>query len=116
MKKLILLVLLSGALVVTPGCSTSQTKTAYRAEVASVVTVETAVAVYRAAVKQGLLSSEQRAKAQLAFDKWKAAELLAIDTTRALDGSASSQAAFTAASLALQDLVSLLTSFGLKVK
>lgn len=114
--KILSILLLSGALLVTPGCSTSQTRTAYQAEVVSVVTVETAVAVYRTAVKQGLLTVEQRAKAQKAFDKWKAAQLLAIDMTSTMQGAPSTEMAFNVANLALRDLVNALTSFGLKLK
>lgn len=97
------------------GCSTSSTNIAYKTEVASVITVEAAVAGYRAAVKQGLIDENQRILAQKAFDRWKAAEILAIDIS-ANSAQSSTVDAFKVAEIALNDFISLLKSFNISVK
>lgn len=113
--KILSLILLSGCLLIQSGCSTNQTRIAYKAEVASTVTVQAGIAAYRAAVKQGMLTMEQRNLAQKAFDRWKAAQILAIDATENSRGEMTTDAAFNLAQLALTDFINLLTSFGIKI-
>jgi hypothetical protein len=121
-KLSLLLALALPALMLT-GCASAPTA-AYKAESATAVTVETAMTAWGDYVAAHHPPASEELAVKAAFERYQAAELLAIDATASYVSLASTNASASGSGLsvasagaaqALSDLVSLLQSFGVKL-
>jgi hypothetical protein len=128
MKKLHLLLLAAVAAVVltfTPGCSSTPARAAYNAVSIPAVTVDQAMTAWGDYVAQYHPSAAVESQVKDAYDKYQAAELLAIDAAQAyaaVVSSTNSTGAAVAQQLtgqnaaqALADLVALLRQLGVNI-
>jgi len=116
--KLLGLLFLCAALVSPMGCTTSAV---FKSEKATAVTVETAMSGWNDYVGQFHPPVTAELKVKSAFEKYRAAEIVAIDATAAYaaaktDANKSTMhAASAAVAASLGDLVTVIQSFGVKL-
>lgn len=128
MKRLHLLLaaaLFSVALSFTPGCSSTPARAAYNTVAIPAVTVDQAMTAWGDYVAQFHPSAAVESQVKDAYDRYQAAELLAIDAAQAYAAIASSTNSTGAAvaqqltgqnaANALADLVNLLKQIGVKI-
>jgi hypothetical protein len=123
----VLLVALSAALMLAPGCQCTPQRAAYNTVAGVEVSVDVAMQAWGDYVSQFQPSASQEAAVKAAFEKYQAIEQVAIDAAqfyatlaaRSDPGTAAAQAqkdaAMAQAAASLGDLVNLLRSFGVKL-
>ena len=102
------------------GCSTTATTAGYKTAAAASITIDAAMTAWGDYVAANHPPAAQEIQVKNLFEKYQAAELLAVDTVETLStnnpaGLAGFQAATGQAGQALTDLVNLLISFGVKL-
>jgi len=121
--KLGLFFALGTAAVLFTGCASAPT-TAYKVEGATAVSVTAAASLWNSYVAVNHPSAAVELQVRSAFEKYQAAELLAIDVTASYASLTATNAPLAASSLAsastgvstaLADLVTLLESVGIKI-
>ncbi len=130
-RSFILAILLTAGLGLAAGLTGTGCQTTYKAEKAADITVTAAMTAWGDYVAQFHPPVEQEQKVKAAFEKYQAAQILAVDATKAMfdltatngisDPTATSVAkakvsqASASAAGALADLVALIQSFGVKI-